>query len=212
MNADEQEEQRKRCWSGRRYCRRNGLLEANYIAYLPIFPVVIPSANRCCTPQTLWPMGTEPDSPGIATRIRVIRGQRVLLDTDLAALYGVTAKRLNEQVRRNNARFPGDFMFTLTEQELSHLRSHFATSNATNPGRGGRRYLPLAFTEHGAVMAASVLNSARAVEMSVFVVRACVRLKAFMASNATVTRKLDVLEKSFVVLDADSLKISEGLM
>ena len=173
-------------------------------AYFAIYPTDFPVATLHCALQTARPVGIESASPGIATRIRVIRGQRVLLDTDLAALYGVTAKRPNEQVRRNSARFPGDFMFTLTEQEVSHLRSQFATSNATSSGRGGRRYLPLAFTEHGAVMAASVLNSARAVEMSVFVVRAFVRLKALMASNAKLARKLDALEKTVVVLDADS--------
>ena len=93
----------------------------------------------------------------IVGRITVIRGLRVLLDSDLAALYGVTAKRLNEQVRRNTDRFPSDFAFRLTEQEVSSLRSHFATLDA---GRGKhRKYRPWAFTEHGAIMAASILSS-----------------------------------------------------
>ena len=111
----------------------------------------------------------------ITRAILVLRGQRVLLDAQLAALYGVTTKRLNEQIKRNAGRFPEDFMFQLTAEEATALRSHFATSK-TPAGRGGRRYLPYAFTEHGAIQAANVLNSSRAVEMSLYVVRAFVRL------------------------------------
>ena len=96
-------------------------------------------------------------------RVLFIRGQRVLLDHDLAELYGVTVKRLNEQVKRRRERFPEDFMFQLSAEEHTNLRSQFATSRR---GWGGRRYPPFAFTEHGAIMAASVLNSPRAVEMS----------------------------------------------
>ncbi len=99
----------------------------------------------------------------IAQAIVVIRGQKVLLDENLAALYGVETRRLNEQVRRNAERFPADFMFQLSSEEYADLMSQFATSK---PGRGGRRKLPLAFTEHGAIMAAAVLNSPRAVEVS----------------------------------------------
>ena len=94
--------------------------------------------------------------------IHEIRGQRVILDSDLAALYGVPTKRLNEQVQRNATRFPEDFLFRLTSTEIESLRSQIATSNV---GRGGRRYLPYAFTEHGAFMAASLLNSPRAAEV-----------------------------------------------
>ena len=108
----------------------------------------------------------------IASRIVVLRGQRVMLDADLAALYGVTTKRLNEQVRRNLERFPSDFMFQLTNQEVAILKSQFATSSW-----GGKRKRPLAFTEHGALMAAMVLNSPRATEVSVYVVRAFVELR-----------------------------------
>jgi hypothetical protein len=96
----------------------------------------------------------------LAGRIVVIRGQRVLLDSDLAALYEVETKKFNQQIKRNLTRFPQDFMFRLTDDEFESLRSQNVTSK-----RGGRRYLPLAFTEHGAIMAASVLNSDRAVEM-----------------------------------------------
>lgn len=101
------------------------------------------------------PAGRQSSSE-IAARIVFVRGQRVLLDRDLAALYGVTTARLNQQVRRNRARFPADFLLELTAEENRALMLQFATSNE---GRGGRRKPPLAFTEHGAIMAASVLNS-----------------------------------------------------
>jgi predicted DNA binding protein len=133
-------------------------------------------------------------------RIIVIRGDRVLLDADLAELYGVAAKRLNEQVRRNLDRFPGDFMFQLTDQELRVLRSQIATSNEHPPGRGGRRYAPYAFTEHGALMAATILNSPRAVEVSVYVVRAFVRLREVLASHKDLAKTLEELEKKTEVL------------
>jgi hypothetical protein len=131
----------------------------------------------------------------ITRAIVVLRGRKVLLDAELAALYGVTTKRFNEQIRRNHARFPPDFMFQLTEQEHHALRSHFATSNSVGAGRGGRRYLPYVFTEHGAIMAATVLNSPRAIEMSVYVVRAFVQLRELLSSNRVLSRKLDELER-----------------
>lgn len=127
----------------------------------------------------------------IESRILFVRGVRVLLDSDLAELYGVTAKRLNEQVKRNSERFPKDFMFRLTAAESRNLRSRIATSK---PRRGGRRYLPFAFTEYGAIMAASVLNSERAVEMSLFVVRAFVRLREMLSSHRELAIKLAELE------------------
>jgi hypothetical protein len=130
----------------------------------------------------------------ITRAILVLRGHRVLLDTELAALYGVTTKRFNEQVRRNAKRFPADFMFQLTAQEAAALRSQIATSNAPPQGRGGRRYLPYAFTEHGAIMAATILNSPRAVEMSVYVVRAFVQLRELLASNKELARRFAQLE------------------
>jgi phage regulator Rha-like protein len=128
----------------------------------------------------------------IAQSIVVLRGQKVLLDSDLAALYGVTTKRFNEQVRRNVARFPADFMFRLTNQDLASLRSQIATLK-TSRGEH-RKYTPHAFTEHGAIMAAMILNSPRAVEMSVYVVRAFVKLREVLASNAELARRLDELE------------------
>jgi ORF6N domain-containing protein len=131
----------------------------------------------------------------IRRAIVMLRGQRVLLDAELAALYGVTTKRLNEQVRRNPGRFPPDFMFRLSDEEDRALRSHFATSNEVGSGRGGRRYLPYVFTEHGAIMAATVLNSPQAIEMSLYVVRAFVKLREVLSSNRVLSRKLDELER-----------------
>ncbi|MBW8877364.1 MAG: ORF6N domain-containing protein [Acidobacteria bacterium] len=130
----------------------------------------------------------------IERTILMIRGEKVILDADLAALYGVSTSRLNEQVRRNQGRFPGDFMFQLTAEEFSALRSQIAISKA---GRGGRRYLPYAFTEHGAIMAANVLNSERAVAASVMVVRAFVRLRQILSSHVELARKLEEMEKRY---------------
>jgi len=131
--------------------------------------------------------------------IRLVRGQRVILDSTLAELYGVTTRRLNEQVRRNRQRFPTDFLFELDAAELANLKSHFATSRW-----GGRRKTPLAFTEHGAIMVASILNSPRAVQMSVYVVRAFVRFREALASNASLTRKLHALERSLMDTNAQT--------
>ena len=131
----------------------------------------------------------------IAQRILIVRGRRVLLDADLAAFYGVTTKRFNEQVKRNLARFPDDFMFQLNETEFANLRSQFATSSLKGAGHGGRRYAPQAFTEHGAIMAAMVLNSARATEISVQVVRAFIELRNLVAGNKELASKLKRLER-----------------
>ena len=116
----------------------------------------------------------------------------------LAALYGVSTARLNQQIRRNRKRFPADFLFELTAEEFAGLMLQNATSKR---GRGGRRKLPLAFTEHGAIMAATVLTSPRAVEMSIYVVRAFVKLRELLASNKDLARKLAALERSLVALD-----------
>lgn len=125
----------------------------------------------------------------ITRAILVLRGRRVLLDAELAVLYGVTTRRLNEQVRRNRKRFPGDFLFELTTEEFANLKSRFATSSW-----GGRRKRPLAFTEHGAIQAATILNSPRAVEMSVYVVRAFVKLREVLSSNRELARRFEQLE------------------
>jgi hypothetical protein len=126
----------------------------------------------------------------ITQRILVIREQKVLLDSDLAILYGVETRRLNEQVRRNRARFPADFIFELNATEFADLKSQFATSSW-----GGRRKLPLAFTEHGAIMAATVLNTPRAVEVSVYVVRAFIQLRELAGSHREMAKRLDDLEQ-----------------
>ena len=127
----------------------------------------------------------------LESAIYLIRGQRVMLDADLAAIYRVTTKRLNEQLKRNPNRFPEDFAFQLTIEELTDLRSQFATSSL----HGGRRYRPWVFTEHGAIMLASVLNSDIAVQASVRVVRAFVRLREMVAANAQLAVKLEELER-----------------
>lgn len=149
--------------------------------------------------------------------ILTARGQRVILDSDLAGIYGVTTKVLNQAVRRNVKRFPSDFAFRLTLQEVTHLRSQFVTSSGEGKwsgispagdsegnrsqfvtgSHGGRRYRPYAFTEHGALMAANVLRSPRAVEMSVFVVRAFVRLRQWLGGHAELSHRLDDLERKY---------------
>ena len=130
----------------------------------------------------------------VERRILLVRGKRVMLDSDLAELYGVTTSRLNEQVRRNLERFPADFMFRLEMQDVARLRSQFAISKE---GRGGRRYQPLAFTEHGALMLASILNSATAVEASIHVVRAFVRLRQLLATQVELSRKIKEMETRY---------------
>lgn len=135
----------------------------------------------------------------IESRITILGHQKVILDTALAEIYGVPVKRLNQQVNRNRSRFPGDFMFQLKPREFAALRLQFATANK---GRGGRRSLPYAFTEHGAIMAATVLNSDQAVEMSVFVVRAFVRLRALLTTNKELTGKIEELEKHLATHDS----------
>lgn len=132
-----------------------------------------------------------PQEP-IEQLIRIVRGQKVILDTDLAQIYGVLTWRLNEQVKRNRSRFPADFMFQLSDEENKALTSQIARSNK---GRGGRRTRPYAFTEHGAFMAANVLNSPSAVQMSVFVMRAFVQMREALAQNKDLAAKLDELER-----------------
>ena len=135
----------------------------------------------------------------IQSRILVLRGQRVLLDRDLATLYGVPTFRLNEAVKRNADRFPDDFLFQLTPEELGSLTSQFAMSK---PGRGGRRTLPWAFTEHGALMAATILNSPRAVQMSLVVIRAFVRLRQLLVNQKALAAKLAELDARVGAHDA----------
>ncbi len=149
----------------------------------------------------------------ITHAILVLRGQRVILDRDLAAIYGVTTKRLNEQVKRNAERFPEDFMLQLTPEEAELSRSQFAT---LKPGRGQNiKYRPYAFTEHGAIQAANVLSSPRAIKMGVFVVRAFVKLRQMLASNKELPQKVDELERKLQTHDraiVDILKAIRQLM
>jgi aromatic ring-opening dioxygenase LigB subunit len=131
--------------------------------------------------------------------ILVLRGRRVILDSDLATLYGVTVAAFNQAVKRNAERFPADFAFQLTREEYDSLRSQ---SVILKSGRGAhRKYLPRVFTEHGAVMAASVLNSPKAVEMSVEVVRAFVRLRQILASNRQLATKVEEIERRLATHD-----------
>ncbi len=155
----------------------------------------------------------------IESSIFLIRGQRVVLDSELAALYGVTTKRLNQQVQRNLERFPDDFMFQLTEEEARSLRLQIATLNqlgGNEEGRGAgrgkhRKYLPYAFTEHGAIMAASVLNSPQAVKASIYVVRAFVKLRQMLATHKELADKLVQLERKLQNHDSQIMALIEAI-
>jgi len=140
----------------------------------------------------------------IEQTILVIRGHNVMLDSDLAHLYGVTAGRLNEAVKRNEDRFPSDFMFQLTKPEFEHLKSQIAISSSK---WGGRRHAPYAFTEQGVAMLSSVLQSKRAVQVNIAIMRAFVQLREMITSNKGLARRLNELEKKYdgqfhVVFDA----------
>jgi phage regulator Rha-like protein len=128
----------------------------------------------------------------IERRIYLIRGKKVMIDSDLAELYQVLTKNLNLAVRRNPDRFPEDFMFQLTRAEAESLRLQSATSKAA---RGGRRYLPYAFTEHGVAMLSSVLKSQRAVQMNILIIRAFIKLREVLACHKDLARKMEDLER-----------------
>ena len=123
----------------------------------------------------------------------LIRGEKVILDADLAELYGVETKTLNQAIKRNLSGFPADFMFQLAQEEVEALRFHFGASK----GRGGRRYLPYAFTELGVAMLSSVLNSERAIEVNIAIMRAFVRLREILATHKDLARKLEELERKY---------------
>jgi hypothetical protein len=161
--------------------------------------------------------------------IHIVRGQRVVLDSDLAALYGVPTFRLNEAVKRNADRFPEDFRFQLTLNEVANLKSQFAISSSdllkrqSNPlnssptamssrQHGGRRRLPWAFTEHGALMAATVLNSPQAVQMSLYIVRAFVRLREVLLTNAVIFKRLAAIDKKLLEHDVVLQDVVEKLL
>ena len=158
----------------------------------------------------------------IEQAILLVRGEKVILDADLAALYGVTTKRLNEQVKRNRNRFPEDFTFQLSWEEAKALRSQIATLNG--PGTTGSRsqiatlkrgknpkYRPYAFTEHGAIMAANVLNSERAVKVGVYVVRAFVKLRQMLTAHKELARKLEELERKVEGHDHEIMALVEAI-
>ncbi|TKB92295.1 MAG: ORF6N domain-containing protein [Nitrospira sp.] len=159
--------------------------------------------------------------------ILVVRNQRVILDADLARLYGVTTKAFNQAVKRNADRFPEDFAFQPTEAELKILRSQIVTSSSeaiesktvtqnrsqiVTGSHGGRRYRPWAFTEHGAVMAANILHSEQAVQMSVFVVRAFVRLREHITANAAILKRLAEIDRTLLQHDTALLDLYEKLL
>ncbi|MBI4706196.1 MAG: ORF6N domain-containing protein [Deltaproteobacteria bacterium] len=140
--------------------------------------------------------------------IVTLRGHKVLLDADLAALYGVETRRLNEQVRRNIDRFPEDFVFRLSAQEFEDLKSQLATSRG---GWGGKRKLPFVFTEHGALMAASVLSSPKAIDMSILVVRAFVKLRNILATHRQLAAKLAELERKLSTHDEQIVVLFDAI-
>lgn len=136
-------------------------------------------------------LASPPPVEHIGQSIFIVRGQKVLLDEDLAGLYGIATKVLLQAVKRNGKRFPDDFMIQLNGTEWAALRSQCVTSKAA---RGGRRYLPYAFTEQGVAMLSSVLNSERAIAMNIQIMRAFVRMRELLASNRALARRLDELE------------------
>jgi hypothetical protein len=137
--------------------------------------------------------------PNVHQLICTVRGHRIILDTDLARIYGVPTFRLNEAVKRNRRRFPEDFLFQLTGEEHAALTSQSAMSK---PGRGGRRTRPYAFTEHGALQVANVLNSSKAEAMSIYVIRAFIRMREELSANQAVSKRLAEIERTLLTHDA----------
>jgi hypothetical protein len=157
-------------------------------------------------------------SSPLAIPIHTVRGERVVLDSDLAAIYGVSTKRFNEAVKRNLRRFPEDFSFMLTAEEFDCLMSQIVTSNlrsqnaTSNSRHGGRRYLPRVFTEHGALMAASILNSEQAIAMSVYVIRAFVEMRERLLAQADILRQLAQMDHRLLSHDLALQDIYEKLL
>ena len=152
--------------------------------------------------------GSFPPVPveSITSRILLVRGQKVMLDSDLADLYGVSTSRLNEQVRRNIDRFPNDFMFQLTDSEFSNLKSQIATSSW-----GGRRKLPLVFTEQGVSMLSSVLHSDQAVQVNIAIMRAFVQLREMLSTHKELAHKLEELERKVGIHDQTIVQLIEAI-
>lgn len=144
----------------------------------------------------------------IENKIYLIRGHKVMLDSELAILYKVGTKNLNKAVKRNIGRFPDDFMFQLTREEFRSLRFHFGTSKK---GRGGRRYLPMVFTEQGVAMLSSVLNSERAIQVNIAIMRVFVKLKQILSTHKDLIYKLNELERKFEKHDVEIQSIFEAI-
>jgi hypothetical protein len=144
----------------------------------------------------------------LMNKIYLIRGQKVMLDMDLAELYQVETKRLNEQVKRNNLRFPPDFMFRLTNKEWESLRSQFATSKT---GKGGARYLPLAFTEQGVAMLSSVLNSETAIRVNIRIIRVFTKMRELLLTHKDILLQLEKMESKLTSHDNDITVIFDYL-
>ncbi len=147
-------------------------------------------------------------APDISRLIYSLRDRRVILDGDLSSLYGVETRALVQAVKRNADRFPEDFLFQLAPEEVAALRSQIVISK---PRRGGRRYPPYAFTEHGALMAANILNSPRAVAMSLYVIRAFVKMREETAANAAILRRLAEIDKTLLIHDTALREIVQRL-
>lgn len=167
-------------------------------------------------PPGPWHPSTMPKTPE-PPPIHVIRRQRVVLDHDLAKLYGVSKMAFNQAVQRNARRFPSDFVFQITRQELANLKSQIVISSsmpAKDPfsGHGGARRLPWAFTEHGAIMAATILHSPQAVAMSVYVVRAFVRMRDALMANAVILKRLEQIDRKLLEHDVVLRDVVEKLM
>ena len=152
-------------------------------------------------------MSREKESEIVPAQILSVRDRLVVLDSHLAAIYGVATKNFNKAVRRNKDRFPPDFAFQLTAREFANLRFQIGTSRS----HGGRRYRPFVFTEHGAIMAATILNSKRAVAMSVYVVRAFIKMRREGMANATLDARLQKIEKTLLTYDADLRELYQKL-
>jgi len=153
-----------------------------------------PGIDRCAENLTLRFMPRQKivaPAPVIENKIHLIRGQKVILDSDLAELYQVPTHRLNEALKRNRSRFPQDFVFVLTNQEVESLKSQIATSKT---GRGGRRYLPYAFTEHGVAMLSSVLRSERAIRINIAIIRSFIHLREMLAAHKDLSARIEKLE------------------
>jgi ORF6N domain len=163
---------------------RNGVLQ---IQIMTCYSIVMPHKKKLTTNSLSVSVQL------IERRIYLIRDQKVMIDFDLAELYGVTTSRLNEQVTRNRKRFPDDFMFRLTKEEAESLRSHFAISSTRH---GGLRYLPHAFTEQGVAMLSGILNSEQAIEVNIAIMRAFVRLRQLLETNEELNRKFAASSES----------------